>query len=175
MFREYSGTLRNFLSLCSSSTNLPVIHTGIYMNEIIEEFFKQYVGRFNKSLYEEDADVDGTARSFADYFIEANPIGVNCGQNDKHFRAVIPQGYAFYKGIGITSMEIVSQKITQLDSCHAMDRIVWRSGFTRKDGTTGTLDFEIIYLLQIINEECKIFAYITGDEKQALKENGLIS
>ena len=145
------------------------------MNERIEEFFKQYAERFNKSLYEEDADIDGTARSFADYFIEANPMGVNCGQNDKHFRAVIPQGYDFYKSIGITSMEIISQTITQLDSSHAMNKIAWKAEFRRKDSTTGALNFEVIYLLQVIDGECKIFAYITGDEKRALKENGLIS
>jgi hypothetical protein len=145
------------------------------MNHLIEEFFNQYAARFNKSLQEEDADVDGTARSFAEYFIEANPMGVNCGQNDKHFRAVIPQGYDFYKSIGINSMEIVSKTTTQLDECHAMTKVQWRAGFVRKDGSSGMLDFEVIYLLQIINRECKIFTYITGDEKRALRDNGLIS
>ena len=54
-------------------------------NEKIEEFFAEYETRFNRALAGE-IDVEDTANSFTDCFIEANPFGVMCGKNDDQFR-----------------------------------------------------------------------------------------
>jgi len=144
------------------------------INKQIDEFFKQYVDRFNQALAGEIPDVEGTAASFAGCFIEASPLGVSCGKNDEQFRGVIPQGYAFYRSIGVTAMEIIYKEITHLDEFHIMVKVRWKSKFTKKDHLKDTIEFEVIYLLQGIKNMLKIFAYITGDEQQALKEKGLI-
>jgi len=143
-------------------------------NEQLNYFFDQYANRFNKALRGESNDIEGTVASFANYFIEAGPSGVNCGRNDKQFREVIPQGYEFYRNIGIKSMDIISKTITLLDNVHTMTKIHWKSDFIRKDGVTGNIEFDIIYLVQSIDNMHKIFAYITGDEQAAMKEKGLI-
>ncbi len=140
----------------------------------IENFFNRYESRFNRALKGEVPDIDGTASSFADSFIEASPKGVNCAGNDEQFRIAIPQGYAFYKNIGITSMDIISKEINILDNYHTMAKIHWQCNFFKKDNAKGHIEFDVIYFLQTIESECKIFAYITGDEQRALKENGLI-
>ena len=140
----------------------------------LDIFFNRYAERFNQSLDGEVVDAEQTAAAFADCFVEASPVGINCGQNDESFRKVIPQGYQFYKSIGITSMDINAKEITLLDAYHAMVKIKWSSRFIRKDHSQGSIGFEVIYFLQTKDMAPKIFAYITGDEQASLKANGLI-
>ena len=137
-------------------------------------FFVRYAERFNKGLREEIADIEGTAGDFSDCFIEASPAGVSCGKNDEQFRSAIPGGFAFYKKIGITSMNILSMESTLLDSFHAMTKIHWKSDFLRKNNSTGSIEFDVIYFTQVKENKNKVFAYITGDEQAAFKEKGLI-
>ena len=70
----------------------------------LKGFFNQYAERFNQALKGEISDSEKTAACFSDCFIEASPVGVSCGKNDESFRAAIPQGYSFYKSIGIRSV-----------------------------------------------------------------------
>ena len=137
-------------------------------------FFDQYADRFNLALKTGEGNIDATVASFADCFVEASPVGVVCGINNDEFRQVIPQGYKFYKKIGITSMNILDKEISILDDYHAMARIHWQSIYDRKDEQTGDIDFDVIYFVQDLGKGLKIFAYITGDEQKALKDNGLI-
>lgn len=143
-------------------------------NSDIDLFFERYATRFNKGLAGESPDIEATVESFAAEFIEAGPSGVLAGKNDEQFKAVIPRGYAYYQTIGIRSMDIVSKEIIRLDALHFMAKIHWKSNFVRKDRTVGSMEFDVIYLLQTIGNRPEIFAYITGDEQAALKENGLI-
>ena len=139
----------------------------------IEDFFDGYALRFNEALQGTSSDVKETKYSFADCFIAASPAGIICGKNGSEFEASLAKGYEFYRNIGITSMEIISKAITMLDDFHAMSRIAWRSNFSGKN-SMGTMEFDVIYLVQIHGMEIKIFAYITGDEQKVLKEKGLI-
>lgn len=140
----------------------------------IDSFFNSYAEIFNKGIKGESSDAEETARFFADCCIAANPDGVNCGKNDDEFRVMIPRGYDFYKNIGIISMEIVSKEITILDDYHTMTKVHWKCGFVKKDNSSGSLEFDVIYFLQKTISEHKIFAYITGNEQTALKMYGLI-
>lgn len=140
----------------------------------LDDFFNEYASRFNHSLKGGSPDVEGTMASFAGCFVEASPSGVICGQNDQQFRNAIPQGHAFYKNIGITSMDILSKEITLLDNFHSMNKILWRSAYTKQNGTQGGIEFEVVYFVQSRENSHRIFAYITGDEHAALKEHGLV-
>jgi hypothetical protein len=140
----------------------------------LKSFFKQYSERFNQALKGEITDSEKTAACFSDCFIEASPAGVSCGKNDDSFRAAIPQGYSFYKSIGITSMETLAISTSILDQFHAMVKVHWKSYFIKKDLTGRSIEFDVIYFVQTKDDKHKIFAYITGDEQAALQENGLI-
>lgn len=141
----------------------------------IETFFAEYAARFNHSLQDPPVvDVDGVLASFADCFIEASPLGVNCGKNDEQFREVIPQGYAFYRSIGTTAMNVKGVDVTPLDEFHAMARVHWESRYRRQDGGEERIEFDVIYFLQTLDGQPKVFAYITGDEQKVLREHGLI-
>lgn len=140
----------------------------------MDSFFKQYADRFNKTLQGDISDVELTTDLYSDCLIAVNPLGVNCAKNDEQLRDAMVKGYAFYKDIGITSMEIVSKEITLLDDFHTMIKVCWRSNFVKKDGSKGSIEFENIYFTQTRENQHKVFAYITGDENAVLKKIGLI-
>jgi len=140
----------------------------------IDHFFKNYEKGFQDALNGESVNAEKVAAQFAEYFIEASPRGVMSAHNDKKFVASVPEGYEHYKQIGTQSMKIGDQTITLLDEFHAMVKIHWLSEYLRKDGKKVSIDFDVIYFLQKIGEQPKIFAFIAGDEEQLLKENGLL-
>lgn len=140
----------------------------------IEDFFNKYVQLYADGLRGEEDVAEKTTTAFTDCFIEASPLGVNCGKNDKEFRKMIPKGYDFYRSIGTQSMTIVKKDITTLDDFHVMVRVRWKADCIKKNNEQVTLEFEVIYFLQDLNDTLKIFCYIAGDEKKIMKEYGLI-
>jgi len=144
------------------------------MNEqSIKAFFTAYESRTNASLAGH-IDVEGTMQSFANCFVEASPKGIICGKNDEQFRASIPKGIEFYRSIGTTEMKILAMDITVLDDLHAMAEVYWEAVYNTKDGKEDVIEFTVIYFVQGLNDQLKIFAYITGDEQKVLRERGLI-
>jgi hypothetical protein len=144
--------------------------------QLLQHFFAEYTARFNRALQEPaQEDVEATAGAFADCFVEANPRGVNCGRNDEQFRAMIPQGNAFYRGIGTKAMQITRIEITSLDELHAMAKVYWDSRYEKQNGEEVQIEFDVIYLLQIRDGVPRIFGYITGDEQAVLGAHGLIA
>ena len=141
---------------------------------VIERFFEAYAARFARALADPpEVDVEATASAFADCFIEAGPRGVSCGRNDETFRAQIPQGYAFYRRIGIRSMAVTTLAPSQLDERHWGVRVGWTAAYDHA-GRAGQIEFEVIYLVQMTGGGPKIFAYITGDEEVELRRLGLL-
>jgi len=140
----------------------------------IDDFFNRYRDIFNKAIQTDAPDMERTAELYAECFIGANPLGVQCGRNDDQLQDSMRKGYAFYRDIGITFMEIVSREITVLDDFHTMMKIRWKSHFTRKDSSKGSIEFENIYLTQTSENRHQVFAWITGNEQAVLNECGLI-
>lgn len=140
----------------------------------IDGFFNQYRDIFNNAIRADDNDMEQTAELYSDCFIGANPLGVQCGKNDKELRDFLLKGYNFYKEIGITSMDIVSKEITILDEFHTMTKVRWKSNFIKTDNSKRSIEFENIYFTQTKENQHKVFAWITGDEQTVLKEHGLI-
>ena len=141
---------------------------------LIERFFESYAAQFARALADPpDVDVEATASAFADCFVESGPRGVRCGRNGDAFRAQIPQGYAFYRGIGVRSMSITSFAPSQLDARHWGVRVGWSAAYGVGE-RAGTVAFEVLYFVQMTGAGPKIFAYITGDEEGELRRLGLI-
>lgn len=140
----------------------------------LEAFFDEYEARFNDALKGLPVDMDATTAAFADTFLEASPKGIICGQNDEQFRESIPKGYDFYRSIGTKQMHIVWRNITPLDDYHALVKIHWQGVYDKSDGDEAKIDFDVIYLVQMLDDTPKIFAYISGDEQKVLQDRGLI-
>lgn len=141
--------------------------------QAIQLFLNQYERRFNEALNGR-VDAQATADAFADCFIEANPFSVTCGKNDDHFLEAIPRGVDFYKRIGTRAVRILSAETSMLDDFHAMSKVHWKATYETEDGRKEEIDFDVIYFLQLINDQIKIFAYVTGDEQGALRQKGLL-
>ena len=143
------------------------------MQEKIEQFFRDYVAAFNRSLGG-TPDCEAIRAAFAPCFVGAGPTGVLCGQNDEKFAEALEQGYAFYRSIGTRRMILRGVTLTTIDSKHQMARVFYSSEYDRRDGVLVTIDFDVTYLLQMKDATPQIFAYVTGDEQGLLHEHGLI-
>jgi hypothetical protein len=142
--------------------------------QLINVFLSEYETEFNMAFHG-NPDIETTAKLFTESFAEANSSGITCRRNDYEFRKYIAEKYAFYKNIGLKEMRIVSRDISMLNDIHGMDKVKWKAIYETKQGKREELEFEVIYLVQVINGDPRIFAYITGDENRALKEKGLIA
>lgn len=141
----------------------------------LEDFFAAYAARTNAALADPpEVNAEATANAFAGCFIEASPNGIHCGTNNDEFRAAIPKGYEFYRSIGTKSMEIGSLTLTPLDDFHTQAKVHWVAKYQKQDGSQDEIEFDVIYFVQLLGDEPKIFAYITGDEQQVYKDKGLI-
>lgn len=138
----------------------------LIMEKEIKSFFAAYEQRFNDALSGDASGIGDTVNSFAKYFVESSPAGVQGGANDESFKERLPKGYEFYRSIGTKSMRIGNLEITRLDPLHHMVKVHWISVYEKKD----TIEFDVIYFLNGL----KIFAYITGDEQKVLQEHGLV-
>ena len=147
--------------------------TDSEVTQKIERFFQEYEKRFADGISGK-IDVNATVESFAPVFLEAHPHGISCNKNDEKFRANVPKGYDFYRNIGTTKMRIDFLDITPLDDFHYMAKVYWKAYYIRKDKSLAHIDFSVIYMLQMVQDQPKIFTYITGDEQKVLRDNGLI-
>ena len=114
------------------------------MDEIvlIERLFESYAAQFARALADPpEVDIEATASAFADCFVESGPRGVRCGRNDETFRAAIPQGYAFYRQIGIRDMAVATLAPSQLDTRHWGVRVGWYAAYDQgtRVGTVETM------------------------------------
>lgn len=145
----------------------------IAQTEVIKKFFDDYAERFNRSLQGDEVDPRDIAESFAKHFVEASPAGVSRGKNGLLFRWMIPRGFAHYKKIGTTRMSIDNVEVESIDPMHALAKVHWDSRYTKPDGRSDRIAFDVTYLLHFEGAHPKIFAYITGDEEKVLREHGL--
>jgi len=144
------------------------------MKESIAQFFDDYAARFNDSLRGAPVDIEKTAACFAANFIESNPNKIICTKNDEAFKAAIPNGFEYYRSIGLQSMKICSKAITTLDDHHAMVKVHWQSLYIKKEGNKMELGFDIHYLVRKENDQVQIVSYASGDEQEFLKKHDLV-
>ena len=141
----------------------------------VRALFDAYGKRADAALQDPPRDdVDGLVDSFAPYFVESSPRGVMGGANDDTFRAMIPQGYAHYRAVGGKHMTIKGLKVIELDHCHAVADVDWDFAYTNKAGQSGHVTFTNFYCITVVSGKARIFAYITPDEEQAMKDHGLV-
>ena len=67
-------------------------------------------------------------------------------------------------------MNVSKIALTALNRFHALARVCWQSQYRKRDGERERIDFDAIYLLEIYSERPRIFACITGDEREARRE-----
>ena len=140
----------------------------------LDAFFDNYEARTRDALMiPPSLETEAITHAFADFFVEAGPKGVSGGRNDAQFARMVPQGFQFYRRIGTTAMRILARNYSEIDPQHWLARLHWQADYLRENGEAFTLEFEVVYLLQLGPKGPKIFAYITGDEEALYREHDI--
>lgn len=142
------------------------------METTVRELFELCEGFFRRSL-EGPMDMDEAASVYASDFIAASPAGVMSGKNNEQFRRAMVQGYAHYRAIGTKEMRIRHVRLSPIDDCHCVAHVAWTATYARKDRTDTKIDFDVHYLVQILDGNAKVFGWVSGDEQALLKQHGI--
>lgn len=143
------------------------------METAVRALFQRYEEFFNQSLGG-NVDADGFAALYASEFIAAAPAGVRAGRNDDQFRQAMARGYDHYRAIGTKDMRIRAIRLSPIDGLHCLAHVAWVATYARKGQADVVIDFEVHYLVQMLDRQPKIFGWISGDEQALLKSRGVI-
>lgn len=138
----------------------------------VEQFFHRYAQTYKDGL-DGSLDLDVFRSLYSTQFIAAGPQGVMAGDNDEAFGERMLKGYEQYRQIGTVAMTVTSVEVHPIDETHCLARVSWNSVF-EKNGRRIDIPFTNTYLLEQNDGRLKVFGWITGDEVQLLKENGLM-
>ena len=139
----------------------------------VRRFFERYESCFNRSLAG-DMDADEVASLYATEFIAASPSGVITGKNDDQLKQVLAQGHARYRAIGTKEMRIRNVRLSSIDDHHCVAHVAWTATYVRKDQPDVAIDFDVHYFIQQLDEEPKVFGWVSGDEQSLLSKHGVI-
>lgn len=143
------------------------------MEKEVQDLFERYEGFFNRSLAD-DFDKQEVAKLYASEFIAASPAGVMTGKNDEQLVEAMVQGYDHYRSIGTKGMRMRGLRLSPIDDIHCVAHIAWTATYARDDLLETTIEFEVHYLVQILDGRAKIFGWISGDEQALLKQHGIV-
>lgn len=135
-------------------------------NSVIKNFFETY------ALVSMEPNLERHASLYAGEFIAAGPSGSAAFKNDGKFIEWLKQVHDFNKKIGMEALRAVSVSSDPISDKYSFATVEWGAKF-KKTGEK-LIRFEITYLLQFIENEPKILAYVDHeDQEKAMKELGI--
>lgn len=143
------------------------------MESAVRKLFDRYE-RVVRDALAGRIDPEGTAALYAAEVIAASPAGVRSGRNDGTFRQVLAQGYEHYRAIGTREMRIRELRITPIDAHHCLAHVAWRAVYARDDLPETAVDFDVHYLVQVLDGTARVFGWVAGDEEAALRRRGIV-
>lgn len=143
------------------------------MEKAVRRLFERYERFFNRSLGGE-VDTNELSSLYASEFIGAAPAGVRTGKNDAQFKQAVAQGYDHYRTIGTKEMRIRNVRLSPIDDLHCVAHVAWTATYARRDRPDVAIDFDVHYLVQVLDGEPKVFGWVSGDEQALLKQHGII-
>lgn len=143
------------------------------MEKLIRQLFERYENLVETSLSGK-VDADEVASLYASNFIGASPAGIMAGKNDDQFRQVLAQGYSHYRAIGTKDMRIRHLRLTPIDKCHYVAHVAWTATYARTDLPETAIDFDVHYLVQVLDGQARVFGWVSGDEQAVLRQHGIV-
>jgi hypothetical protein len=137
----------------------------------VVKFFGAYCREFNRALTGK-ADYEKIAGMYSERFLGAGPQGVMTGKNGWKLRLVMRAAYRHYRKSGMQSIRVKSVDVTPIDDLHAMAKVRWDSTYLVNEKAK-RVEFDVTYLVQAREGRAKVFAFIAGDEEQALRKRGI--
>ncbi len=142
------------------------------MEAAVRALFHRYESLFAQGLAGA-VDPAELAALYAEEMIAASPLGVRAGKNDAGMSAAMAQGYARYRAIGTRAMRIRNLRLSPIDGLHCLAHVAWRAEYARPDLPETVVDFEVHYLVQVLEGRARVFGWISGDEEAVLKRHGI--
>jgi hypothetical protein len=71
-------------------------------------------------------------------------------------------------------MRIRDIRISAIDDHHCLAHVAWTASYARKDQTDVVIDFDVHYFVQKLDEQPKVFGWVSGDEQEILRRHGII-
>ncbi len=143
------------------------------MDEEVQKLFERYEALFQRSLTG-DFNEHEVADLYASEFIAATPAGVMAGKNDQTLVRSMVQGYDHYRKIGTQGMRIREVRLSRIDDLHCVAHVSWTATYARDDLPETAIDFDVHYLVQVLDGHAKVFGWVSGDEQALLKQRGII-
>lgn len=144
-----------------------------HMENSVRELFGRYEKLFRMALTG-NVDMDEVASSYAAAFVAASPAGVRVGQNDENLKQVMRQGFENYRRIGTKDMRLGHVRIAPIDEHHCLAHVAWTAIYDRGSAPDISIDFEVHYLVQQLQDAPRIFGWVSGDEQAVLRQHGII-
>ncbi|MCP3371116.1 nuclear transport factor 2 family protein [Bradyrhizobium cajani] len=142
------------------------------MESSVRELFERY-GKLFRMALEDEVDMDEVASSYAAAFVAASPAGVSVGRNDEQLKRVMQQGFERNRRLGTKDMRLRHVRIAPIDEHHCLAHVAWTAVYDRGGEPDVSIDFEVHYLVQQLEDGPKIFGWISGDEQAVLKQHGI--
>jgi hypothetical protein len=116
-------------------------------------------------------DPERSRRLYADTFVASSPGGLIAGTNDDAFAAMVAQGMARYRELGMTVMRVQQASASWLGDTQCVVTVHWHSEWER----AGAIDFEVSYLLRGLPDEPRIFGWVSHEDEQVvMRERGIL-
>lgn len=133
----------------------------------IENFFETY------ALVAMRPEPEPHANLYANEFIAAAPSGSAAFKNDEQFLEWLKQVYEFNEKTGMESIQVISVHENPITNQYSLVTVEWAAKYKKTGGEQ--IYFEITYLLQFVENQPKILAYIDHeDQQEVMKERGII-
>ena len=142
------------------------------MRASVTEFFERYQAFFRQGLKGE-ADMERGVSSYAAAFVSASPAGVIAGQNDGQLKKMMRDGFERHRRIGTKDMVLREVRVSPIDVHHCLAHVAWTAIYGRGTDPDVAIDFDVHYLVQQLDDEPKIFGWVSGDEQALLREHGI--
>ncbi|GAA3109618.1 hypothetical protein GCM10010520_62640 [Rhizobium viscosum] len=142
------------------------------MEAAVSKLFERYERLFRQALAGR-ADMDEVATLYASDIIAASPAGVMSGKNDDELKRMMSQGYEHYRAIGTKEMTLRHVRLSPIDESHCVAHVAWTATYARKSEPDTKIDFDVHYLVQVLDGEAKVFGWVSGDEQALLKQHGI--
>lgn len=114
------------------------------------------------------SDIKGIANAYAEKFLLCTNESSEVVVTDEKF---LQQAADFYHRIGVRSTCLRALEETVLDDTHTLANVTWE--YVGADGTK-IIDFDVTYVLQEKHGSPKIVFFVAHNERERLREKGLL-
>ncbi len=143
------------------------------MERAVRALFTRYEAFTLHALAGAEIDPAEVAALYTPEVIGASPGGVSAAKTDAEFCAALAQGHAGYRAIGTQAMRVREMRVTPIDALHCVAHVGWTATYARPDLPETQVDFDVHYLVQILDGNARVFGWVSGDEAAALRAGGI--